>query len=96
MDEENDNTFDNLFGDWKDNDDSLPEEITVLDRFIESDVYKAICLEAECGDMDSLSLMEDFSEHLRSLVFHLENDSEKTRVDYELKTLCQLVKGYLD
>ena len=82
----------NLYGEWNDR----PEEIDILDTWFESKTWKCICRDADMGDKDSAALMEDISEHLRCLIFHLENDSPKSRIDYELKLFSELVKDFLE
>jgi hypothetical protein len=90
------NEYGNLFGDWNERPIEGNEGITILDRWFESPVWRGICDEAETGCDDSLELMEDISEHLRNLIFHLENDSNRERVEYELKVFADLVRDYME
>ena len=90
------NEYGNLFGDWSKRPIDGNEGIAILDRWFESEVWKDICSEADYGCDDSLQLMEDISEHLRNLVFHLENDSNRERVEYELKVFADLIRDYME
>lgn len=76
--------------------DNSDASLTLLDAWFTSPVWRTVCTDAESGCSDSLELMETCSEFLRSLIFHLENDSGKSRVDYEMSLFAQLVEPYLD
>lgn len=63
----------------------------IIDMWFDSDVWKNIVAFADDGDEDSLELMERCNEQLSSLMFHINNNSGKTRIDYEVsyfKKLC--------
>ena len=76
---------------WENSDDSDNDDTALLNRWFGSPAWSGICEEAEAGDGDSLQLMEEVSDQLASLIFHLHNDSDAPRIQYELKyftTLC--------
>lgn len=84
--------YNDIYGDWNDK----PDEIDILDTWFESRAWDCICRDAENGCRDSEELMLNISEHLRCLIFHLQNDSPKSRVDYELKIFSDLIKDFLE
>tara|TARA_B100000700_G_C14375498_1_gene548048 strand:+ start:201 stop:464 length:264 start_codon:yes stop_codon:yes gene_type:complete len=86
------NEYGNLYGPWEDK----PDEIDILDTWFESKAWKCICTDAENGCKDSEELMENISEHLRCLIFHLQNESPKSRVDYELRLFSDRIKDFLE
>ena len=72
--------------DYFDNNEELSGH-DVLQKWFSSDTWTCIC---ESEDDDSIELMEQVSSHLESLIFHLNNDSGDTRVQYELKYFTDL------
>ena len=86
----------NLFGDWNDRPIGDSISIEILDRWFDSEVWDQICEEADYGDEDSVEFMETISNHLANMIFHLEKNSSKSRIDYELKAFSDLVKDYLE
>ena len=92
MSNEEDN---NLHGEWKDQpiDD---DRIGLLDSWFQSQAWRNICRDADNGDKDSEELMVAISEHLCNLIFHLDNDSPESRVNYELQLFHDAIKDFLD
>ena len=86
---------DGMYNDWQDNTDSGLDSLQLLDRWFGSPVWKSICIDADTGCTDSQELMETCSEFLRELVFHLENNSPKSRIDYEMKMFGSVIEPYL-
>ena len=82
----------NLFGDWEDS--VGGEEIKILDEWFQGDVWKNVVVWAERGDHDSLELMESVNILLGSLVFHLQNESPESRINYEIDQFRQLIDTY--
>jgi len=61
----------------------------VLSKWFSSDVWENIC---ETDDESCVELMERVSDHLGSLIFHVQNKSGEERIQYELRfftDLCQ-------
>jgi len=80
---------------WEDA--SNNKDIEFLDRFIESEIYKQICLDADMRkDPDSIVFLDSIIIHLDSIMFHINRDSTKDRVDYELLKFRELVKDFLE
>lgn len=76
-----------------------PEEnpdVEFLDQFIESDVYKTICKDADRGDADSVELIDEIALHLDSIMWHIERGTEKARVDYDLHSFRNFVADFLN
>ena len=71
------------------NEDNI-EANEILERWFRSPVWNQICKDADNDDQDSIDLMDDINEHLRSLIFHLYNDSGHNRIVYEMKYFQQL------
>ena len=67
----------------------------ILDKFMESECYKSICLEADIGDADSVEFMDRYLLILESLQFYIENDHHG-KVEYELDNLTNMLKDLLD
>lgn len=85
--------FGDLYNGWSE---SEPlDSLKVLDTWFESPVWRSICKDADGGCSDSMKVMETCSEYLCSLIFHLENDSPKARIDYEMKLFKEYVNPYL-
>jgi hypothetical protein len=61
--------------------------LRMLDEWFASGTWKGICKDANDGDNDSLELMENVSTRLCSLIFQLENNSPRHRIDYEINEL---------
>ena len=57
----------------------------LLEQWFSSQAWNQICEDAEKDDQDSIDLIEEVNERLRSLIFHLSNHSGNTRIQYELK-----------
>ena len=68
--------------------------LRVLDNWFSSSMWKNICNHADNGDDDSLEVMEVISSLLCSMVFHLENNSSRTRVDYEIHQLKKYIARF--
>lgn len=77
---------------WEEDNNSDDDEHALLNRWFGSPAWSGICDNAESGDTDSLQLMEEVSDQLVSLIFHLNNGSDEPRIQYELNyfsTLCE-------
>ena len=83
---------DDLFGEWEEN--PAGDDISVLDEWFGGHAWKSVLKDADAGDHDSLELMENVSALLTSLIFHLQNDSAKERVDYEINQFRKLIEEY--
>ena len=82
---------------WEGDQHDTPGDIEFLDRFIESDVYKDMCMEADVRqDPDSIALLDKIMMYLDSIMWHIKHDSPKSRVDYELKEFKLLVQDFLE
>lgn len=66
----------------------------IIDRWFGSDAWATICTDASDDCQDSVELMEEISENLNSLIFHLNNDSGDRRVAYELRKFQQLIADF--
>jgi hypothetical protein len=66
----------------------------ILDRFFDGP-WKGITKDAELGCIDSEEFLDEILIRIQSLTFFTEQD-EKSRADYELKALANLVEQYLD
>jgi len=72
---------------------SEPDEI--LDKWFDSEAWKKICTNASAfDDKDSIELMEEVNEQLRSVIFHLKNESGGDRLYYELMYFEKLCKEH--
>lgn len=67
---------------------------TVLESFFNSDVWEQIMKEAENDDEDSIDLMTQISDQLASLTWHLQNDSNSERIQYEVKYFKELCEDF--
>ena len=70
----------------------LPHQI--IDRWFNSKVWQEIVEDADVGDSDSIELMEQVSDQLASLTFHLANNSGAERVAYELAWFNRLCDDF--
>ena len=64
----------------------------LLERWFSSDAWTSICNEED--DPDSIELMETISDHLASLIFHINNNSGQDRIDYELRYFVDLCNNF--
>jgi hypothetical protein len=88
----------NQYNEWNDGDDNfgLPD-VEFLDKFIESDVYKTICRDADVhADPDSIQFLDTVTIHLDSIMWHIEHGSPKSRVDWDLGKFRELVADFLE
>ena len=69
-------------------------ELEVLDKWFNSEVWADIVASADADCKDSLEVMENVSTHLGNLTWHMQNNSKKTRVDYEIKLLEDYVNQF--
>jgi hypothetical protein len=69
-------------------------ELAALDRWFNSEEWAGIVASADADCKDSLEVMEHVSDHLGSLTWHMQNDSPKSRVDYEIKMLENYIKQF--
>jgi len=81
---------DNLYGGWKDND----ADLSVIERWMQSDSWNNICEHAENGDTDSIQMMEQVHLMLSSVIFHMKQDDNHTKVCYELGLFQQLFNDF--
>ena len=88
--------YNDMYGGWEDQPIDNNEHISLLDNWFQSKAWKSICKDAYNGDRDSEAFMEDISNHLCNLIFHMEHDSPKSRVDYELNLFHEKVKDFMD
>lgn len=72
------------------NDEHNLPAVEIIDMWFNSGAWKQICKEADDEDQDSVDLMDEINENLRSLLFHLSNGSGNNRIDYEMKYFQQL------
>ena len=77
-----------------DMDEDAEQAVDVMDRWFNSDVWEVICEDADQGDQDSIELMEEISNHLGSLTFHLKNESGHDRVQYEMSYFTKLCDDF--
>lgn len=82
--------FDNLYGPWNDDD----ADLTAVNNWFESDAWNNICMHGEKGDADSLQVMEQVHTMLSSLIFHMKQDNNHTRVQYEIDQFNRLTQEY--
>ena len=68
--------------------------VDLLDRWFCSSTWADITRDADDGCQDSVELMQEISDHLCSLTFHLHNGSSDERVTYELKYFEQLCEDF--
>ena len=61
-----------------------------LDRWFESDAWKQITQDADDGDEDSKELMQQVSDQMGNLLFHLHNESCDEKILYELSYFDKL------
>ena len=80
---------------YYDNEPDDNPDVEFLDQFISSDVYKTICHDADNGDMDSVELIDEIALHLDSIMWLIEHDSDKDRVDYDLRSFRNFVADFL-
>lgn len=66
----------------------------LLERLFASDIWEQISASASLGDDDSLDLMTQVSDQLASLTWHIQNDPESSRVQYELKYFKELCEDF--
>ncbi len=64
---------------------------SILDKWFASDKYDSIDKAALLGDSDSVEFLRTFDTYLTSAQFHLQNNSSKQRIDYEIKQLAHFV-----
>ena len=72
----------------------MSENFDLLDRWFCSKAWVGITEDADNGCPDAIELMEEISDNLCSLTFHLKNDSNDERIKYELKYFEQLCDDF--
>lgn len=70
------------------------ENRSPVEQWFSSDAWESIINSAEDGDQDSVELMEMVNDQLNSLIFHLKNESNQSRIDYELSYFTKLCKEF--
>ena len=68
--------------------------IMMLDRWFSSMVWDQILVDANRGDQDSIELMEQVSDQMSSLVWHLHNKSSPERIGYEIDWFNKLCDDF--
>ena len=79
---------------YSENRDDLVPGYSILEKWFGSDTWDIICNDAEQGDEDSLELMDNVADDLTSLVFHANNKSPHTRIEYELNKFQKLIEDF--
>lgn len=79
---------------YSENRDDLVPGYSILEKWFGSDTWDIICNNAEQGDEDSLELMDNVADDLTSLVFHANNESPHTRIEYELSKFQKLIEDF--
>ena len=82
--------------DWNEEYGAPDETFAQFDRFIKSKLYRKICDDADAGDKDSLEVMEQIADMLSNVCWHLDNESDNGRVDYEINTMNKYVDSWGD
>ena len=77
-----------------DDNDSKDYFTGILDTWFNSEEWATVCEHGETGDQDSLELMEQVSNQLASLTWHLQKGSGDTRVNYEINYFKQLCRDF--
>ena len=65
-----------------------------MSRWFDSDQWSTVTQHADAGCKDSLELMEEVSEHLNSLIFHIQNNSGEMRIRYETDYFSRLCDDF--
>lgn len=65
-----------------------------MDKWFSSDAWAQIVIDANSGCVDSLELMEEVNSQLNSLIFHLKNNPESNRIQYEMKYFARLCDDF--
>ena len=68
----------------------------ILDEWFQSDIYKTVVNQAVLGDSDSMDLLDQIDSHLNSATFHINNGSDRKRVDYEVEKMANIIRTFLD
>lgn len=68
--------------------------LEVMEKWFDSDVWEDIIHDGDRGCPDSIELMEEISQHLGSLTWHLQNQSSEDRIIYELRYFSQLCDDF--
>lgn len=66
----------------------------VLERWFSSDAWINICNDGKSDDPDSMELMEDVNDALQSIIWHVQNNSGESRVQYELGYFVKLCQDF--
>jgi len=66
----------------------------LINKWFASEAWSQICIDADAGDDDSIELMDEISEDLNNLVFHLQNKSGDNRISYELEKFQSLIDDF--
>ena len=69
------------------------DKIQVVNDWFNGPQWKKICKMADAGSRDCLQLMEHVNLMLGSLIFHLQNESNPTRIEYEFRQFRQLTES---
>tara|TARA_R110002110_G_scaffold51016_1_gene150303 strand:- start:464 stop:748 length:285 start_codon:yes stop_codon:yes gene_type:complete len=71
------------------------EDIKLLDEWFSGPLWRRVCDEANDGDADSMALMENVNTILASLLFHMQSNTDKHRVDYELTQFRAVIDDFI-
>ena len=85
----------NLTPGWEDGPIDDPNT-NILDEWFQSDIYKTVVNQAVLGDSDSMDLLGQIDAHLDAATFHINNDSGRPRVDYEVEQMANIIRTFLD
>jgi len=72
------------------------EYFEVLDKWFASDMYTTVENDAFLGCGNSVEFLKEFEMHLDSAHFHLKNNSSRSRIDYDLCQMANLVKSFIE
>jgi|SaaInlStandDraft_2_1057019.scaffolds.fasta_scaffold279229_1 hypothetical protein len=85
----------NLTPGWEDEPIDSPYT-NILDEWFRSDIYKTVVNQAVLGDSDSMELLDQVDSHLDAATFHINNGSDRKRVDYEVEQMANIIRPFLE
>ena len=86
----------NPTNDWNDEYGQADNDFAEFDRFVNSKLYRTICDDADRGDEDSIQVMQQIADVLGNVVWHLEHNSPRSRIEYEIKCMNEYVHRWGD
>jgi hypothetical protein len=84
--------FNHLYGEFETHENHL----SFLDDWMKTQVFTKICEEADAGDEDSMNFVSELLFRIDSLMFHVENQTSEQRVAYELNSVREFIKPFVD